>query len=253
MTQLSANIPPAADAIPGKRLSVWTTLAWSLVVVLFWVAGQFSFAMLYCQGSLQRVREPQWFNEASAWFGLFWAIFLALLFWAVLRWHKCGDYSAYFGFSRPAGKELLRGCGMLALIEGFWEVLFHLRGIPTITQWQIDFFRCFHGWWYVPVVLMIVCAAPFWEELLFRGFLFRGWSAGRTLGAVAGGVVIPAVLWALLHYGQYAWYYLLPILSLGLLFGFLRRAGYSLWTCIALHALNNAVSCVATFYALPQG
>src|SRR5260370_238343 len=51
--------------------------------------------------------------------------------------------------------------------------------------------------------LAVVIAAPVSEELLFRGFLHRGW-APSWLG-IAGTIILTSALWAALHQ-QYNWF-----------------------------------------------
>jgi membrane protease YdiL (CAAX protease family) len=98
----------------------------------------------------------------------------------------------------------------------------------------------------LPLLLLpILLALPVTEELLFRGFLLRGWAASR-LGAV-GAVALTAAIWAGLHV-QYAWIIIGrndwiaigQLFGLGLLFGYLRLRSGSTLTTILLHAAYSA-------------
>jgi membrane protease YdiL (CAAX protease family) len=82
----------------------------------------------------------------------------------------------------------------------------------------------------------VVVVAPLGEELLFRGFLYRGW-ASSWLG-VGGTILVTSLLWAMLHQ-QYNWYGILVIFCLGLLFGWLRQRSGTTTLTMILHALNN--------------
>lgn len=243
------------NSLIATRLPIWASCLWLCVLGIVWLVSQISFVFTFeivCRGIYRPLGKEQFINEAGVLFCIGWAVLLPLLLWLILRLHEVGRFREYLGFSRPAGKELFHGLALVLLCGGTMDLIYSYLGIPLLTSWQIDTFRGFTGWWVIPLLVTVVLAAPFWEELLFRGFLFRSWYAGRKIVAIIGGIVIPAAFWTELHHGQYAWVYLPPIFVLGLLLGFCRRAGYSLWTCIAMHALNNAVSCAMTFFALAR-
>jgi hypothetical protein len=85
----------------------------------------------------------------------------------------------------------------------------------------------------------LVVAAPLGEEFIFRGFLFRGLQASRI--GVPGAVLISSLAWTVIHL-QYDLYALTWIFLTGLLFGAARARTGSLWLCVVLHALMNAVA-----------
>ena len=86
------------------------------------------------------------------------------------------------------------------------------------------------------LLIVIVVMAPITEEVLFRGFLFRGWAASRL--GVAGAVVLSSAIWAALHV-QYDWITMCQIFGLGLIFGWQRHRTGSTLTTIALHGIYS--------------
>ncbi len=95
-------------------------------------------------------------------------------------------------------------------------------------------------------VLVFAVGAPLAEELFFRGLVHR--ALGASAAGLAGwlGVVIGALVFAVIHLQPGA----IPALfALGLALGALRRATGSIWPAIGLHALNNAAATVAVFAA----
>ena len=86
--------------------------------------------------------------------------------------------------------------------------------------------------------LAFVVLAPVQEELLFRGFLYRGFAP--SLGPVAT-VVLLSAAWAALHV-QYAWFFIGEIFLLGLTFGWLRWLSGSTLLTIVLHATVNGLA-----------
>jgi uncharacterized protein len=89
----------------------------------------------------------------------------------------------------------------------------------------------------------LVIAAPFFEELFFRGFLFAGLVASR-LGA-AWTIVITAFVWGAIHM-QYEVVDVFTICILGLILGLARLKTNSVWTPIALHSFTNLVATIET-------
>ena len=100
------------------------------------------------------------------------------------------------------------------------------------------------------LVLSFCAAAPLTEELMTRGFLYRGWSESllRPLGAI----IVSSLVWTCMHL-QYDAFFLAQVLSIGLLFGWLRYACGSTWVTIVLHGLNNLAATLQTMYLLNNG
>jgi membrane protease YdiL (CAAX protease family) len=84
-------------------------------------------------------------------------------------------------------------------------------------------------------VVTSVVAAPFAEEAFFRGFVMNGFLKRYT---PFKSVVVSALLFAVLHLDPYQ---MIGAFVGGLVYGWLRVATGSLWPCIALHALDNAI------------
>jgi len=88
-------------------------------------------------------------------------------------------------------------------------------------------------------VILAVVMAPLFEEIFFRGFLFRGFSS--SWGWVAGACVSAAVF-GLAHLQLDVF---VPLFALGLALAWVYKRTGSLWTSIAFHALFNAISVLA--------
>lgn len=92
------------------------------------------------------------------------------------------------------------------------------------------------------LVLAVIVAAPISEELLFRGFLYRGWLAHLKPWALA---LLTSVLWAALHV-QYGLSELATIVLAGLALSELRRRTGSLWPPLWCHAVLNVIASLET-------
>jgi membrane protease YdiL (CAAX protease family) len=87
-------------------------------------------------------------------------------------------------------------------------------------------------------VITAVVVAPFFEELLFRGFVQPLLS--RTFGVIAG-VLITAVLFGALHAPEYswAWQYALVVSLAGAVFGWIRARTNSVVPGTVMHGFYN--------------
>ena len=90
--------------------------------------------------------------------------------------------------------------------------------------------------------IAVILAAPLFEEVMFRGFLFRGFAASFL--KVPGTVILTSVLWAGLHV-HYNAYGIAFIAGVGLLLGLARARTGSLLVPLVLHAAMNLAETVA--------
>jgi membrane protease YdiL (CAAX protease family) len=90
--------------------------------------------------------------------------------------------------------------------------------------------------WLIPMFAAAILVAPAGEEIMFRGFLFRGWA--RSERSAWPAVVVISLLWAGLHI-QYDWTGMLQIFLIGLFLGWMRWRSGSVLLTFLLHALFN--------------
>lgn len=95
----------------------------------------------------------------------------------------------------------------------------------------------------VLAVLAASLGPPLGEEWFFRGLLFGG--IGRRFGHVAA-VVSTALLFGVVHSGWADVHRIAPMVALGVVLGAVRAVTRSVWPCVAMHAVYNAlVVCTA--------
>ncbi len=149
------------------------------------------------------------------------------------------DHLALKPFS---GRELLSGAAATAAVVFGFEILAAPLGIPFTSLWLFDLHDAAPAGGTLPFLASsVVVVAPLWEEIVFRGFLFRGWS--RSWLASTGTVVLTSTLWTGLHL-QYDAPLLLQVFCIGLVFGWVRRRSGSTLLTIVLHGLSNLAACV---------
>jgi membrane protease YdiL (CAAX protease family) len=91
--------------------------------------------------------------------------------------------------------------------------------------------------------LVVACAgcAPIGEELLFRGFMFRGF-VHAPRDAIPS-IVLISLIWSLEHI-QYGWYKIAELFVFGVLLGLVRWRTGSTTLTILLHMVYNLVASI---------
>ncbi len=166
---------------------------------------------------------------------------LALVRWWLLA--RNGWTWAALGFHRP-GLRLLHLLWQVPLVllvgaavQGVFTVVV-LGGAPEEAGGSsaLDDVVVGAPAWAVAAVVLAVCVVtPLWEEALFRGAFFSGFS--RRLGAPLA-ILATAALFAAVHALPPALPYLF-VLGLGL--AWLRWFHRNLWAPIVVHAVNNGI------------
>ena len=128
-----------------------------------------------------------------------------------------------------------------AIIAVYTVSYFHDLVVHPNQQEIVDQFPHTTEGLFLFVVLAIVMA-PLFEEVFFRGFLFRGFanSWGWGWGAVAS-----AAIFGLAHLQLDVF---VPLFALGFGLAWVYHRTGSLWTSITLHALFNAISVLAWYF-----
>jgi membrane protease YdiL (CAAX protease family) len=143
---------------------------------------------------------------------------------------------------RPLDPRALRAWLVLlvAMLAAF-DLLALALGRPIVPPFMREAYASAQPVWLIWVALIV--AAPLFEEVFFRGFLFRGLAAS-ALGARAT-VVATALVWAVIHV-QYDALDIALVFAMGLLFGAARLRSGSLLAPLALHAAANLAATVET-------
>lgn len=153
-------------------------------------------------------------------------------------------FAEYLALVWPRRGELILGIVALAGVIILGDVLLLLSGRDLVTAFQTQSYATAAAeGWLVPMAAAAIVLAPAGEEVLFRGFLFRGWA--RSSRSAWPAIVVISILWAVLHV-QYDWAGMLQIFIVGLFLGWTRwRSGSTLLTFM-LHALFNLEATIET-------
>jgi membrane protease YdiL (CAAX protease family) len=153
--------------------------------------------------------------------------------WLVGVWRHHSTWED-LGFRPLDLSSLARLLGLLAAIILAADVVVSIfSDLPRPT----DIFAFGRGTREVVVMgILVLVAAPFAEEVFFRGFLLQGLARRWRFWPAA---VVTSALFALAHIW---WQFYLPVFVLGLAFSWLFWRTGSLWASIAAHATINATS-----------
>jgi CAAX protease family protein len=167
---------------------------------------------------------------------LVWAmVLLAVQIGAMTLLARLAQWPAgeYLGLVRPNGRDTVIAIVSLALFIPAWNALADVLGIHSSRSY--DLYRDVRAagvlplYWFVAVVV-----APVAEEIMYRGFLFRGLTGQSPIIVVSS----TSLVWALAHFGM-DWPMKLQIVLLGLLFGWVRWRSGSTVLPMLMHGLWN--------------
>ena len=133
--------------------------------------------------------------------------------------------------------------GVLALLLVVEGVALDLMGVEQTPSFMmnIEFPTKFSIYL---LVFSVMFMAPLIEEVVFRGFLLKGFS--ETFMGAEGAVALTSLLWAIMHF-QYEFAYVAVIFMIGLVFGYARIKTGSLFVPMTMHMVMNGVASLGLF------
>lgn len=173
-------------------------------------------------------------------YGLFEALTIGLMFLILQRYgHRFRDigldrfrigyiFKAFVGF-----------CSYFIITSLAVALISQLYQIPDQEQ-QIGFNNP-NGIELILAFIALVCVVPIAEELLFRGFIFKGIRSKFSFGVTT---VVVSMLFAVAH-GQIN--VGIDVFCLSLVLCYLREKTNSLWPGILLHSFKNAIAFLLLF------
>ena len=157
----------------------------------------------------------------------------------VIKLKKGSVLSEYLCIRPVSPKTMLKWIGLLAGFIVVSDLITTSLGRPIVPDFMSVAYATANPVWTIWFALII--AGPLFEEIFFRGFLFKGFESS-FMGPI-GAVLVTAGLWAVIH-GQYGAYEITTILCLGLLLGAARVLTGSLLVPLGLHAASNLVATI---------
>jgi membrane protease YdiL (CAAX protease family) len=162
-------------------------------------------------------------------------LLIGILLWATSRrgW-KSKDYLA---MSWPPRQEVVVALISLLIVLLLIDGLAYVAGQPIIPPFMTDIYRNAQSTGSLLVLwLAIVVAAPVAEEIVFRGFFFRGWV--RPTPSPMLGIVLVTALFAVIHI-QYNWFGIFQVFLIGFLLTWTRWRSGSTLLPMLMHVIAN--------------
>jgi len=242
------SLAPAPAVAPW---GFWATTAWAVAAFAAWLAAQMiSVAILLTwwnvnTGGLADIRQALDHGFAVALIVLAATPAFILVILLAVRLARASP-AAYLAFVPPPRRDLVLGLALLVVLLPLGDLSTWLSGRDIVHPFMVHSYVTARegGFWAVfALACAVVVAAPLTEEIAFRAFIYRGWSAS-PLGP-AGTIALTSAIWAAMHL-QYEMFYLVQIFGLGLVFGWLRQRSGSTLLPLLLHVLVNFTALLQT-------
>lgn len=236
----------APAGVPSQNWRLVGTLAWGVGVGLMFVIIQTIATLVVVLGGETDIGEDRILAllEAGAddGFALSMATFASTLICVpvligIAMLKKDSNIREYFALQPVSTRSLMPWLAILAMFIVLSDTLTVLLGRPVVPEFLSAAYSSAGS---LPLLwLALVVAAPLFEEMFFRGFLYKGFASSAV--GVPGAIAITAFLWAAIHM-QYDLYGMATIFVLGIVYGLARAWSGSLVVPLILHALTNLVA-----------
>ena len=242
-----AEVVEPAEHVPPTPWGFWATLGLSLAVMIAFIAAQSAVVIGFM--AVQSIQNPTAGRHnvdefainglclsLSTWVSSPACLALIILFVKLRkRWSICD----YLALNRIPMRCLIQWALVLLAFVVVTDGLTWFLGRDIVPAVMVEAYRTADS---VLLLWATLCvAAPVFEEVFFRGFIFRGLQASR-LGN-PGAVLITALAWSMMHL-QYDIYQLSVVLAGGILLGIVRVRSNSTSLTIALHSLMNVIATI---------
>lgn len=231
---------PVRAALPYLATFGWALTAFVVAQIAAWVV-----LVWWGQGD-PRAALSQPFDGALVTISVFVInpVQVAILVMSVRL--KGADPIAYLALVPPRLSSLVVGVAGIIVIIGVTDLALVVSGRALVSPFQeVSYTSAAAEGWLPLLWVATVLVAPAGEEVMFRGYMFRGFV--RSERSAWPAIVIIALLWAAPHL-QYDWTGMSEIFVAGLFLGWVRwRSGSTLLTFL-LHALFNLEGMIETVF-----
>ena len=226
---------------------VATTFAWAFVAFLVGQIAALSALVLWSHGDLSRLMASPYDGTVVTLSVLVInPVSVAVLVLAARL--RSADVAEYLGLVPPRLRMVVIGIIGILVIVGLTDALLFASGRAIVSPFQSISYQTAAAEGLLPLMwLATVVVAPAGEEIMFRGFLFRGFV--RSQRAAWPAIVGISLLWTLLHV-QYDWTGMSEIFVAGMFLGWMRYKSGSTLLTIVLHGLFNLEGMIETMLQL---
>ncbi|BAT60260.1 CAAX amino terminal protease self- immunity [Variibacter gotjawalensis] len=232
----------ATNSAPREPWLFWGTIGWGLLAIVFWQVLIIP-VIAYMIGGMDQAEFEKYARGADGIAVTLWLAVpahLAVLAWAIRikRW----GFADYLALYMPSRFYLFVGLAILAILLPLGDLTSWLAGRPIIPDFMINIYRSGRetGTFWIAATAIVI-AAPIFEEVLFRGFMFRGLSVSRL--GITGAIVVPSLIWAAMHI-QYELFNIVQIFVIGCVFAWVRWVSGTTLLTVFMHMGVNAAAVI---------
>lgn len=221
---------------PTKPWGYLATIAWAVAAFLIGQFAALGLMLLWQHGDFNSIRSMPFDGVMVTLFILISNPVTVAVLAAAVAFGRA-DFAGYMAVRWPSRRDLAVGLICLAALIAISDALLYFSGRAVVTQFQLESYVSAKAeGWFIPMAAAAILMAPAGEELMFRGFLFRGFV--RSSRSAWPGIIVISLLWAALHL-QYDFTGMLQIFIIGLFLGWMRWRSGSILLTFLLHALFN--------------
>jgi membrane protease YdiL (CAAX protease family) len=243
----------AAPPAPGRPLSGWSTVGWAALAFVAWLAAEALVLIVFLAHwfarnpgvpiDVDRVAHDGYVVSIASIASM--VVQCGVVIFAVRRAQQ--PVADYLGLvRRPHPREIVFCMASVAALLVASDLISFSMGHDLVPPFMVKVYEAARDAGAPAILLLLIAAvvaAPIGEEIMFRGFLFRGWAAS-PLG-VTGTIVLTSAIWAAIHV-QYDWFGIVQVFCLGLLFGWVRARSGSTVLTMMMHSVCNIAATVET-------
>ena len=233
----------------GASTALWgpgATIAWSLLVASAFVSLQF--AALFGLAAAGYAADPAGYDGTLlACASLLTGILCTALIVGIVKLKRGSSVADYLRVKTVPAGTLFKWLAFTLALIAVADFITVSTGRPIVPEFMQKAYATADPRWLFWIALVI--AAPLFEEMLFRGFLFSGLASSAL--RPAGAIVVTAAVWAVIHL-QYDAYEIGLIFCLGLVLAAARLATGSLVAPLVMHATMNFVATVQAALLVAQ-
>lgn len=247
--------PDIPDQRPPRVWKFWGTTLWGLFIFVAMFLGQLAVIIYFVLRQGGSFDVAQAIRVVGGGLTISLSVILGLpavllATWIAIRPTRL-SLTDYLALRWTSWRNFFTGLAALAILVGCWDLLSRAVGREVTSGFMGDVLKSAQADGAVWLLVIAFCvAAPMWEEIFARGFLYRGWSESKL--GVGGAIVLSSLAWTALHL-QYDWFFFGEVFTIGLLLGYLRYRTNSLWLTIVLHGINNLAATIQTFWLSGHG
>lgn len=241
---------------PKRYWGLWATIGFSFIVCSVFILLQLLAVVLFGDFIIgnQANEDSEVLIQGLQSNGLFLAISLLitsiicsglLIGFAALHLHT--PVRDYLHFRPVAIKQLLPYLALMLIFAAGFNGLSYLLNKPIVPEFMITAYQS--AGIYPLFFFSFIVAAPFLEELFFRGFLLDG--LRKSFIGPLPAVIITAVFWGAIH-TQYELFEIAFIIGMGLILGYARLKTRSIFTPFFMHAMINAIAMLEVAHLVPM-